>query len=81
MLPVRRNSFLVYRACEGWSCSCDHLRSEEEVDVVAGEVLDALLLAGREECERERWADDEDEGRDGGRSDAGANERLRTESR
>ena len=29
--------------------------------MVAGEVLDALLLAGREECERERWADDEDE--------------------
>lgn len=76
MLPVRRKVLVLYKAREGSSCSCDHLRREEDAE---GVVLEALRLAGSDECERERLLDDE--GRDGGRSDAGAKERLSTESR
>jgi hypothetical protein len=51
----------------------------EEPEGVGGDALEALRLPGREEWERDRFA--EDEARDEGRSGAAANERLSTESR
>ena len=78
VLPVRRSA-LPYMERGGSSCSCDHLRRVEEPEGVGGDALEALRLPGREEWERDRFA--EDEARDEGRSGAAANERLSTESR
>lgn len=76
-----RRSVLLYMGRAGSSCSCDHVRREEGRDGVDGDVLEALRLAGREECERDRLV--EEEGGDDGGWDgaAGAKERLSTESR
>lgn len=53
MLPVRRSVCLLYNAREGSSCSCDHLRSDDDDPAagVEGDVLEALRLAGSDECE------------------------------
>lgn len=78
---MRRSLFLLYSARSRSLCSsCDHLRKDEDPDGVGGEVLDARRLAGRDEWDLDRLAEDE-KGRDGGRSELGPKDRLRTESR
>ena len=78
VLPVRRRA-LLYTERAGSSVSCDHLRGEDGREEVDCDELEALRLPGKEEWDRDCFA--EEVGVDGGRSDAGAKDRVSTESR